>query len=239
MKEAITFIGMSGVGKSFTSQKLAEWGWYRYSCDENIGADLLGRDDLFEDDILEALTELVGRLGNVEKGGLSLHDFRKRQSSYYHAECRSLLFLDQHIEKAKEQGFEKFIHDSTGSFCEIEDEIVLESVGELAQICYIEATPEHEKEVIERAHQHPKPIFLPPSRFAGWYDDFMTERGLENDQGIDPDDFSRWVFPKLFEQRLPKYKVLADKYGFTVSSEALSGVDNEEDFLSVVEKYRS
>ncbi len=86
MKNVITFIGMSGVGKSYMSQKLAEWGWYRYSCDENIGEDLIGDKGLSEDQILDALAKLVGRLGNADKGGLCFTEFRKRQSSYYHDE---------------------------------------------------------------------------------------------------------------------------------------------------------
>jgi len=238
MKNVITFIGMSGVGKSYMSQKLAEWGWYRYSCDENIGEDLIGDKGLSEDQILDALAKLVGRLGNADKGGLCLSEFRKRQSSYYHAECRSLLFLDRQIEKAEAEGFENFIHDSTGSFCEIEDEVVLQSVGEISNICYIEASPEHEREVVERAQKHPKPLFFPPSKFLGWYDDFMEEHGLSEDQDVDPDTFSRWVFPKLFEQRLPKYKKLSDFYGFTVPSEAMPDVSNAAEFLEVINSYR-
>ncbi|MBL4804799.1 MAG: hypothetical protein JKY71_08030 [Alphaproteobacteria bacterium] len=238
MKNVITFIGMSGVGKSYMSQQLAKWGWYRYSCDENIGADLIGNKDMTEDEILDALAKLVGRLGNRDKGGLPLKEFRKRQSSYYHAECRSLLFLDRHIDRAASQGFENFIHDSTGSFCEIEDEVVLESVGEISEVCYIESSPEHAQEVVERAQKHPKPLFFPPSKFMSWYDGFMAEHGLSSDQEIDPDTFSRWVFPKLFEQRLPKYKKLADQYGYTVPSSALTDVQNTDEFLEVVNQYR-
>jgi len=238
MKQVITLIGMSGVGKSYISQQLAEWGWYRYSCDENIGADLIGKPELSEAEVLDALAKLVGRLGSRDKGGLCLREFRKRQSSYYHAECRSLLFLDRHIAKAEGEGFDQFVHDSTGSFCEIEDEVVLESVGDLSEVCYIEASPEHEAEVVDRAQKHPKPLFFPPSKFMGWYDGFMSEHGLSDDQDIDPDTFSRWVFPKLFEQRLPKYKKLADKFGYTVPSSALADVTSADEFLEVTKQYR-
>lgn len=239
MKEVITFIGMSGVGKSFTSQKLSEWGWYRYSCDETIGADLLHKDDLTEDELMDAMQTLVGKLGNVEKGGLPLFEFKKRQAAYYHGECRALLFLHRHIRKAEEEGYDVFIHDSTGSFCEIEDPIVLESVAELSQICYIEASKKHIEEVIERAVTDPKPLFYPPARLDGWYTDFLADHDLEDDQQIDPDEFARWVFPKLFKQRLPKYKALAKKYGFTVPSEALYGIENQDEFLEVINQYRS
>ena len=238
MKEIITFIGMSGVGKSFTSQRLAEWGWYRYSCDEEIGADLLRKDNLSEDELMSAIQMLVGRLGNVDRGGLSLFEFKKRQAAYYHGECRALLSLDRHIEKAEKAGFDVFIHDSTGSFCEIDDPIVLESVARLSQICYIEASKEHIDEVIDRAQKFPKPLFYPHNRLDGWVTDYLADHNLDEVQDIDPDDFSRWVFPKLFKQRLPKYKALAKKYGFVVPSEALYDVENQEDFIKIIDQYR-
>ena len=239
MKNVITFIGMSGVGKSYTSQRLADWGWYRHSCDEEIGADLLNKDDLSEDELMHAMQELVGKLGDKQRGGLSLFEFKKRQSAYYHGECRALLFLDRHIEKAKEGGHENFIHDSTGSFCEIQDPIVLESVARLSQICYIEASQQHIDEVVARAIKHPKPLFYPNDRLDGWLSDYLADHKLTDDQDIDPDEFSRWVFPKLFKQRLPKYKALADKYGFIVPSEALYGIENQDDFMTVINKYRA
>lgn len=239
MKEVLTLIGMSGVGKSFTSQKLAEWGWYRYSCDETIGADLVHKETLSEDELMAAMHELVGMLGDENQGGLNLFEFKKRQAAYYHGECRALLFLDRHIEEARGQGFENFIHDSTGSFCEIEDEIVLESVGRLSQICYIEASQAHIDEVMERAVSNPKPLFYPPARLDGWYSDFLADHKLDHDQQIDPNEFARWVFPKLFKQRLPKYKALADKYGFTVPSEALEGVSSADDFIHVIDQFRA
>jgi len=43
--KSITLMGMSGVGKSYFSMKLAEWGWHSYSCDVEIGKDLLGVED--------------------------------------------------------------------------------------------------------------------------------------------------------------------------------------------------
>lgn len=239
MKNIITLIGMSGVGKSFTSRKLAEWGWYRYSCDETIGSDLLKKQTLNEEELIAAMHELVGMLGDESKGGLNLFEFKKRQAAYYHGECRSLLFLDRRIEEAQARGFEHFVHDSTGSFCEIENKIVVESVGRLSQICYIEASQAHIDKVLQRAVTSPKPLFYPPSRLDGWVTDFLADRNLRDDQQIDPNEFARWVFPKLFKQRLPKYKALADRYGFTVPLEALEGVQSSADFVHVIDQFRA
>ena len=54
---------------------------------------------------------------------------------------------------------------------------------------------------------------------------------------IDPDDFSRWTFPKLFENRLPKYQQIADQYGVTIPSSAFHGVKNADDFLNVIRQH--
>ena len=69
--------------------------------------------------------------------------------------------------------------------------------------------------------------------------DFIDENSLivyikASAEEFDPDAFSRWVFPKLFENRLPKYQAIADKYGVTIPSEAFKGVATTDDFLKVI-----
>jgi hypothetical protein len=51
---------------------------------------------------------------------------------------------------------------------------------------------------------------------------------------IDPDDFVRWVFPKLFYSRIPRYEAIANKYGYTVSTSELKKVNSENDFLELI-----
>ena len=53
---------------------------------------------------------------------------------------------------------------------------------------------------------------------------------------IDPDDFVRWVFPRLFNARIPRYKRIADEYGYTVTTEELAGVTDEASFHLLVEQ---
>ena len=52
---------------------------------------------------------------------------------------------------------------------------------------------------------------------------------------IDPDDFVRWVFPRLFDARIPRYERIADDYGYTVTTEELSKVTDEASFHRLVE----
>ena len=50
---------------------------------------------------------------------------------------------------------------------------------------------------------------------------------------IEPDDFIRWVFPRLFRSRVPRYEAIAAEYGYTVTSEELAEVRDEQDFIVV------
>jgi hypothetical protein len=51
---------------------------------------------------------------------------------------------------------------------------------------------------------------------------------------MDPDAFTRWVFPRLFRSRIPRYEAIA-KNGYTVTSEEVSQVRDENDFLQLLE----
>ena len=51
---------------------------------------------------------------------------------------------------------------------------------------------------------------------------------------IDPDDFVRWIFPKLFYARIPRYEAIANQYGYTVTTKELYQVRDEKDFLDLL-----
>ena len=52
---------------------------------------------------------------------------------------------------------------------------------------------------------------------------------------IDPDDFVRWMFPRLFYSRIPRYEAIANRYGYTVTTSELSQVEDETGFLNLLE----
>ena len=53
---------------------------------------------------------------------------------------------------------------------------------------------------------------------------------------IDPDDFTRWVFPRLFHSRVPRYEAIARPHGYTVSSTEVAQVRDERDSLGLLEQ---
>jgi hypothetical protein len=240
--KVITLMGMSGVGKTYMSGVLEKQGWFHYSCDYEIGTRYMGAEivmtlgkenSIAKQDILQ-LSEYVGRLGNPSKGGLPLEEFKRRQRAYAEAECRALSQLPKVVKEAHAKGFTHVVNDSTGSLCEIADQILLDTIDENSLIVYLKASPEEEKAVLRRAQERPKPLFYSPERFDYWLAEYLEEKKVKSADLIEPDDFSRWVFPRLFENRLPKYQRIADKYGVTIASEKFHGVNTEDEFLNVI-----
>lgn len=224
--KTITLIGMSGVGKSHLSMMMAEWGWHHYSCDFEIGAKYLANEmprPVKADDITP-IAEFIGKLGNV-----SIEEFKARQKQYYDAEVKA---LEAVIQEA--QNHEKFVNDSTGSLCEILDDDLLDRVGRASLFVYIKASDQEEKDILERAQDYPKPLFYPPKLLDAWIDEYVSVFTHGQESEIDADEFTRWVFPRLFETRLPKYQRLADMYGVTISTDKMYQVENESDFMMLI-----
>ena len=62
----------------------------------------------------------------------------------------------------------------------------------------------------------------------------MRENGLTDPDTIAPDEFVRWVFPRLFSSRLPRYESIAEEFGYVIDAEDSSRVKSEQDFLDLV-----
>lgn len=228
----ISLIGMSGVGKSHWSSMLEKAGWHNYSCDHLIGTKYLGeqvRGAMSADNIL-SLSEFVGQIGDPEKGGVTLEEFQRRQKMYYDAECAVLQDLPEELSKIEGH----FVNDSSGSLCEVEDASILEGVGRETLFVYLRVRQADHAQILERAIQYPKPLFFPPAFFQDRLQAFLNKFELSAAEEIDPAVFLSWVFPYLFESRLPKYKALADQYGVTISTGDFAGVETADDFIGVI-----
>ncbi|MCI5059635.1 MAG: hypothetical protein MRY79_01030 [Alphaproteobacteria bacterium] len=228
--KVVTLMGMSGLGKTYLSNILARSGWLHYSCDVEI-AGKMGISVETQD--LSALSDYIGQVGDEAQGGLPLEEFKKRQKQYYEAECAVLSELTNVIGNAN------LVNDSTGSFCEITDEDLIQKIADQSLIIYIQANEQEEREILKRATEYPKPLYYPADMLDEWLENYMTEQNLADIDDIAPNDFARWVFPKLFRTRLPKYEHIANKYGVTIPSDKLRNVKNADEFLGVVERHLS
>ena len=262
--KAITLLGMSGVGKTHLSMNLRQQNWFHFSGDYRIGTryldeaiidniklqamqvpflrDLLRSDSIFIGNNitfnnLNPVSTFLGKLGDPEKMGVPLDLFKKRQRMFYEAERRTMLDVPEFIEKAHHiYGYTNFINDAGGSLCEIDDDYVFETLAENTLILYIEATEQNKRDVIERARSKPKPLYYREAFLDEYLEKYLQENNMQYAAQIDPDEFSRWVFPHLFYARIPRYEEIAKKYGYSVSSERVAQVKTEEDFLTLVKE---
>ncbi|MBT8436397.1 MAG: ATPase [Gammaproteobacteria bacterium] len=259
----VTLVGMSGVGKSYLSAKLRGSNWFHYSGDYRIGTryldehivdmikhqaikipflkELLRNDWIYiKNNIrvndLGPVLSFVGKLGNPELGGVELGEFIERQSIYRQAEVDAMYDIPHFIEKAQEiYGYPHFVNDVGGSLCELDEHGVMDILVDNTLILYIQVTNDaQEKVLIERAVSDPKPLYYRPEFLQEHLQLYYQETGLEYAAQIDPDEFARWVFPRLFRSRLPRYDAIA-KLGYTVTSEEVDRVQNDADFLNMLE----
>lgn len=260
----ITLLGMSGVGKTYISSMLREHDWFHYSGDYRIGTRYLDEDilDLIKEqamkvpflrellrndwiyirnnirvDDLGPVLSFVGKLGNPELGGVPLDDFMQRQAQYRQAEIAAMRDVPEFIRKAQLiYGYSHFVNDAGGSLCELEEPSVFELLAEHTLVLYIKVTtPEEEQKLIDRARSDPKPLYYRPNFLKEHLAIYLEEHGLQYAAEMIPDDFTRWIFPRLFHSRLPRYEAIARDYGYTVTSEEVAQVRDENDFNALVE----
>ena len=145
--------------------------------------------------------------------------------------------VPEFIRKAREiYGYKHFINDAGGSVCELEDDQVHEIIAKHSLIIYIQASKEDEAVLIKRAQTAPKPLYYREEFLDQQLALYIEEKQLEYVAMIDPDDFVCWMFPKLFYSRIPRYEKIAEEYGYTISTNELSGISTEQDFLGLIEK---
>ena len=261
--KSVTLLGMSGVGKTRLSTMLRRYNWFHYSGDYRIGTryldepildlikqqamrvpflkDLLRRDwisirnNITADDLGPVLS-FVGMLGNPELDGLPLKEFSRRQAMYRQAEIDAMKDVPGFIRKAREiYGYQHFVNDVGGSLCELEDPSVIDLLVKNTLILYIQVPLDDENVLIARAEADPKPLYYRPAFLRDAVEDYRATRGLEYVAQIEPIEFTRWVFPRLFRSRIPRYEAIARPYGYTVMSTEIAEVRDEQDFLDLLE----
>jgi hypothetical protein len=260
----VTLLGMSGVGKTYLSTLLCGHNWFHYSGDYRIGTryldepildiikqqamqvpflhDLLRRDWIYirnniKVDDLGSVLSFVGKLGDPERGGVALEDFVHRQAQYREAEIAAMHDVPEFIRKSQEiYGYRHFVNDVGGSLCELDEPSVIDLLVTHTLILYIQVTDkEEEQKLIERAQSDPKPLYYRPDFLKQQLEIYLEENAMSYAAEMDPDEFTRWIFPRLFHSRIPRYEAIAEPHGYTVTSREVSEVRDEADFLQLLE----
>ena len=261
----ITLLGMSGVGKTHLSALLRRHDWFHYSGDYRIGTryldeaildlikqqamqvpflrDLLRRDWIFIRNNIKVadlgpVLSFVGKLGDPERGGVALDDFIQRQALYRDAEIAAMRDVPAFVRKAREiYGYQHFVNDVGGSLCELDEPSVIDLLVEHTLILYIQVTDSAEEEtLIRRAQSDPKPLYYRADFLQEQLAIYLRERQIDYAAQIEPDDFTRWIFPRLFRSRIPRYEAIAHPHGYTVTSREVAQVRDERDFLALLEQ---
>ncbi len=260
----ITLLGMSGVGKTHLSGLLRARGWFHYSSDYRIGTRYLDEpildlvkqqamDVSFLRDLLRwdwiyirnnirindlgPVLSYIGKPGDPEQGGVPLEDFRSRQARYHDAEVAAMYDVPRFIRKAEKiYGYRHFINDVGGSLCELADPGPVNLLVKHTLVLYIQITDsEEEEELIRRSQSAPKPLYYRPEFLDEQLAIYLEENNLQYAAQMDPDEFTRWIFPRLFHSRIPRYEAIADPHGYTVTSQEVAQVRDEGGFLELLE----
>lgn len=260
--KSITLMGMSGVGKTTLANKIPKKSWFHYSVDYRIGtkylaepihdeilrhamrdpflAELLRSDSIYirsnlTVDNLVPLSTFLGKLGDPDKGGLPLEEFKRRQHLHREAEINALNDVGEFIHKARTiYGYQNFFNDTGGSICELDDPATLEKLFEQTLLIYIKSSPEFEQTLIERAQANPKPLYYQEPFLDQKLANYMRENHLQTSFEVDPDDFVKWIFPHLVQHRLPRYQAIADEYGYTLDYRAVADIQNDQDLIALI-----
>lgn len=258
----ITLMGMSGVGKTRLANILRAAGWFHYSVDYRIGTRYLDesildnikrqamsvpflRDLLLSDSIyisnnitfdnLQPLSTWLGKLGDPALGGLTLNEFKRRQALHLQAETAAVEDVADFIEKAIDiYGYSHFLNDVSGSLCELDDPRILQQLADQTLIIYLQADADDEQHLIRQAAAHPKPLYYRESFLDEQLASYMQEHEIDYVALVKPDDFVRWVFPKLFYSRIPRYEAIADEHGYRVAARDALAVNSEAAFLDLI-----
>ena len=260
--KSITLLAMSGAGKTTLANKLPKEKWFHYSGDYRIGTKYLDepildnikkqamdvpflRQLLLSDSIfirnnvtvenLAPVSTFLGKLGNPKLGGLSLAQFKHRQKLHYHAEIAAMLDVPEFIRKTETiYGYKNFLNDAGGSVCELDSPEVLETLAANSLIIYLKIPQSREQVLIDRAKADPKPLYYREAFLDEQLEKFLFFKGYKSTDEITPDEFVSWVFPFLFQSRLPRYQAIADQYGYTINADDMANIRGEADFIQII-----
>ena len=258
----ITLLAMSGAGKTTLANKLPKAKWFHYSGDYRIGTKYLRepildnikrqamsvpflRELLLSDSIyisnkitvdnLAPVSTFLSKVGDPDKGGLSLQEFKRRQFLHHQAEVAAMNDVPEFIHKAEDiYGYHHFINDAGGSVCELDNPEVLKTLAQNTLIVYIKIPHTLEQTIIERSKTDPKPLYYREAFLDEKLTQFMHLKNYASTNIMPPDEFVSWVFPELFKSRLPRYQSIADQYGYTVDANDVATVKNETDFIQLI-----
>ncbi|OGG79812.1 hypothetical protein A3A39_00910 [Candidatus Kaiserbacteria bacterium RIFCSPLOWO2_01_FULL_54_13] len=147
---ALTFVGMSGIGKTRRAKQLRDVGFKYVSCDDLIAERLKSPSKL------ETVTDVGRWMGQPYEEG-----YREREKAY--------LDLEEEITRELLEDLrQNTMVDSTGSIVYLSDSLC-EDVKKKLLVVYLKAEPDIYERMLALYHADPKPVV--------WADAFKMEKG--------------------------------------------------------------
>jgi len=190
-------------------------------------------------DNLSPLSTYLGKPGDPEKGGISFEEYVRRQRQHREAEINALLDTSVFIGKARDiYGYDHFLADTGGSICEVvdpddPDDPVLSALSRSLLPVQIRGTREQADALVARFEKAPKPMYYPEEFLRTCWAEYLSQTGSTEDR-VDPDAFIAWGFRRLIDHRLPRYDLIAAKWGVTVEAAEIEAVETPSDFDELI-----
>ena len=184
----ITFIGLSGCGKSYLSERLSEErGFKNICCDDIIEKKLRSHLEQGEYSNIDGVAKWMGHPYET--------NFVEHQKLYLQKESE---VMHEVLDTLGDDGWglnQDFVVDTTGSVIYLEEE-VLKGLRQRSRIIYL-GIPDSELEFMFNQYlKEPKPVI--------WNDVFSPKQGESNEEAL------KRCYPELIKQRTEMYYKYAD-----------------------------
>jgi len=181
----LSFIGMSGVGKSYWAKQLAQQGWLHLDCDARI-ATRLG--EIIKVGETEDPVHAVGRwMGMPWSDG-----YEAREARYLELEQTATI---KSIDQLREHGSQPVVIDTTGSVIYTGTD-VLKRLKKATRVVYFDVPDAVLKQMVELYLNEPKPV--------------LWQGGYQPNDGESQGDALARCYAQLLADRAERYRELAD-----------------------------
>ncbi len=236
-------LGMSGLGKTFISRRLAEKdNWSHYSVDYEIGNLLFKSQyrnllDGFEIDNLTNLSNFLGKPGSLSMGGIPFSEYLKRQKLHRDAEIKATLDACLLVERSPD--LSHMVCDTSGSICELvnpfdESDKILTSLSKNFVIICLEAPDSIYQVLIDRFLANPKPMYYEENFLRFLWDNYKNHASDVNDQ-INPDEFMVYGFKALIKRRKEIFDTISKNWGISLDFEKLRKIKSAVDLIDAIQ----
>ena len=188
---------------------------------------------------LSPLSTYLGKPGNPERGGIAFDTYMQRQEQHREAEIAATIDALKFIGKSRDiYGYDNFVCDTSGSICEVVDpndpeDPVLTALAANMLIVWIRGKDSHIDTLVERFNKAPKPMYArAPAMMARW-EAYLASMNVKASD-VDPDNFIRWSYREILNDRAPLYQGIAENWGVSIDVDDLIKVQSSEDFNRLI-----